>query len=162
MNRTIDALFSELRQFEPVSWSQIPDIGLYMDQVITFIDRTCRPLYGPEVKRYLSPAMINNYVKGKLIPRPIGKKYGREQLALLFMIVVLKQVCSMEDIRGLLTLREGQTVEALYESFCRHFSQVIQTMQVEPSSDLDAALGLAICACGYRVGCEAAMKAETE
>ena len=57
-----------LARYAPIPWEQIPDLGLYMDQVVTFIGRVYAPLYGEDVRRYLTPSMINNYVKAKLIP----------------------------------------------------------------------------------------------
>ena len=99
MDNTLERVYGELGRYKPVPWEQIPDLGLYMDQVITFITRAYEPLYGESTKGYLSAPMINNYVKNKLIPRPTGKKYSRLQIAMLFMIVALKRVCTMEDIR---------------------------------------------------------------
>jgi len=156
--------FEGLRRFAPAAWSTIPDLGLYMDQVITFIGRVYEPVYGEDVKQFLSAPMINNYVKSRLIPRPTGKKYSREQIALLTMIVALKQVCSMEEIRRMLTPMEGETVEALYGAFCARYSRVMRTLQpeegAEPASALDLALDLAIRASGYHAGCIAALKAD--
>ncbi len=114
-----------LSGYTPIPWSAIPDLGLYMDQVITLITRMYEPLYGDATCGYLSASMINNYVKAKLIPRPTGKKYGREQIALLTMIVSLKQVATMEDIRAMLTPAEDQTVEDLYALFCAQQQAVI-------------------------------------
>ena len=111
-------VLKSIQQYKPVPWDMIPDIGLYMDQVITFITRMYEPLYGDQTVGYLSAPMINNYVKSKLIPRPTGKKYSREQIALLAMIVALKQVSSMEDIRVMLTPADGMTIEQLYTQFC--------------------------------------------
>lgn len=148
--------------FQAVPWEQIPDLGLYMDQVITFIGRMYAPIYGPDMKSVLSAPMINNYVKGRLIPRPVGKKYSREQIAMLTMIVALKQVCSMEDIRRMLTLREGQTVEDLYGAFCRRYCQVLRELRADDSDGLDAAMDFAIRAAGYRVGCADALKREPD
>ncbi len=142
--------------FTPIPWSQIPDLGLYMDQVVTLLGRTYQPLYGPDIKSFISPSMVNNYVKAKLIPRPDGKKYSREQVALLSMIVPLKQVCSMEDIRALLTLSEGQTVEALYESFCSRFTQTMADIRAE-DNDISPAMDFAIRAVSYRAACSAAL-----
>lgn len=162
MNRDIQSALSAIQHYRPVDWEQIPDLGLYMDQVITFIGRIYQPLYGADMKKYLSPAMINNYVKSRLIPRPAGKKYSREQIALLVMIVALKQVSAMEEIRGMLALREGQTVEALYAAFCRRFSEVIRSLRLEDADPLDAALYFAILASGFRAGCAAALSGEVE
>lgn len=153
--------FSALQKCAPIPWPLIPDLGLYMDQVVTLVGQTYQPLYGPEIKNFLSPSMINNYVKAKLIPRPVGKKYSREQIALLSMIVPLKQVCSMEDIRALLTLHEGQTVEALYEHFCSRFVQTMQAIQAEPGDEgISPAMDFAIHAVSYRAGCSAALAHE--
>ena len=41
------------------------------------------------------------------------------------MIVVLKQTASMDAIRRMLTLGEGETVEALYGAFCRRLSEAL-------------------------------------
>ena len=149
---------SEILAFQIVSWDQIPDLGLYMDQVITFIGRIYQPLYGEDMKGYLSAAMINNYVKGKLIPRPAGKKYSREQIALLIMIVALKQVSTMEEIRAMLTLRAGQYTEDLYATFCERFAEVIHSLHMDEPDPLDAALDFAILSSGFRAGCVAALK----
>ena len=149
--------------FSLVSWSQIPDLGLYMDQVITFIGRMYRPVYGDDVKSYISAPMINNYVKGKLIPRPVGKKYCREQIALLVMIVALKQVCSMDEIRRMLTPLEGESIEALYTAFCARFTSVINgvlSAAYGGNAPMDCALEMAILSSGYHAGCVAALSAD--
>ena len=163
MSRDIPTAIDPLRQYQPVSWAHIPDLGLYMDQVVTFITRVYEPLYGEDIHSYLSSSMINNYVKSKLIPRPTGKKYSREQIALLTMIIALKQTCSMEDIRRMLALDEGQTVEGLYAAFCQRFSHVIQSMGGEAGA-IEApgsALDFAILATGYSAACAAVLKYES-
>lgn len=155
-----DALKS-LNEYTPVPWHMIPDLGLYMDQVITFITRMYEPLYGDASKGYLSSSMINNYVKSKLIPRPEGKKYNREQIALLSMIVALKQVASMEDIRSMLAPVDGMTVERMYTLFCERQKSAIAALLEDDenqNSDLPPAMNFAIVASGYSAGCEAMLK----
>ena len=98
-------------------WAALPDVGLYMDQVTGLLNRKLSPFTMGRDEAPLTPNMINNYVKSRLIPRPAGKKYGREQIALLMMIVALKQACGMEDIRQMLTLEEGETVERAVADF---------------------------------------------
>ncbi len=164
MSTDIQSILAPIRHYRPTPWDQIPDLGLYMDQVVTFITRVYEPLYGEDIHSYLSPSMINNYVKSKLIPRPTGKKYSREQIALLTMIVALKQTSSMEDIRRMLTPGEGDSVEALYAAFNRRFGHVIQSLCGEageipaPSSALD----FAILSCGYAACCAAMLKGEVQ
>ena len=159
----IDAL-TGLNEYSPVPWERIPDLGLYMDQVITFITRMCAPLNGGATDGYLTPSMINNYVKSKLIPRPEGKKYNREQIALLTMIVALKQVASMEDIRAMLTPADGMTTERMYTLFCKRQKAALSALLQDnenQSSDLPPAMSFAIAASGYRIGFEAMLKVKT-
>ena len=89
----------EIVNIDLPQWKLLPDIGLYMDQVITLMDRTFSPALP---KGEMTKSMVNNYVKVGLIPRPVGKKYDREHLAMLLMICVLKQALSMESISQIL------------------------------------------------------------
>ena len=85
----------EIQALELPAWEILPDIGLYMDQVVTLMDRTFSPALP---KGEMTKSMVNNYVKVGMIPRPTGKKYDRDHLAMLIMIGVLKQALSMESI----------------------------------------------------------------
>lgn len=161
METSFKSALEALNEYTPVPWSMIPDLGLYMDQVITFITRMYAPLYGEATNGYLSSSMINNYVKSKLIPRPDGKKYNREQIAMLTMIVALKQVASMEDIRTMLTPTDGMTIERMYTLFCERQKSAIAALWEERNgqpSDLPPAMRFAIVSSGYRAGFEAMLK----
>ena len=127
-----------MSQFEFPGWEQIPDFGLYMDQVMTFMQRQFLVLFG-EGERVLTPAMVNNYVKMGLVFRPVGKKYGREQLAQLLMICLLKQSVTAEEMKQLLCMLENRGVRDLYEGFSQIqqdvFSQAsVQAYAMEPIS----------------------------
>lgn len=134
------------KAFQMPQWREIPDLGLYMDQVVLYVQRAYEALYGlEETKRLLTPAMVNNYVKAGLIPRPTGKKYGREQLAAILMIVQLKGVLSMEMIR--LMLADDQ-IEALYGMFCEKQYSAMRAF------DIDDPLTAATEACIHALACE--------
>jgi len=161
MEANFREILESINRYKPVPWELIPDLGLYMDQVITYIGRVYEPLYG-NAEGYISASMINNYVKAKLIPRPEGKKYNREQIALLTMIVALKQVASMEDIRIMITPPDGMTLEKLYTLFCaRQHSVISALVDVEENEncELPPAMNFAIISSGYRSGFEAMLKA---
>jgi hypothetical protein len=107
----------------PAEWSLLPDIGLYMDQVQTYIDRQLALYRRDENDRLLTPAMINNYIKDNVIPRAEIKKYNPTHLALLIMIGTLKQVLSIPNLSHLLSAyREPTDVEVLYN----HYRQIQQ------------------------------------
>ncbi|MDD3212934.1 MAG: DUF1836 domain-containing protein [Eubacteriales bacterium] len=121
------AFAARLENFSPVPWEMIPDFGLYMDQVVTFVERQCRGLF-MENDRVFTPAMVNNYVKFGLVDRPDGKKYGRGQLAQLMMICVLKQASSTDGLKLLMRPPEGVTLQAHYEAFCETEKAVFGAM----------------------------------
>lgn len=161
MQKDTEYVFREIARFSTVPWDQIPDLGLYMDQVITFITRLYEPLYGETTKGYLSAPMINNYVKNKLIPRPTGKKYSRLQIAMLIMIVALKRVCTMEDIRTMLTVENEDDIRPLYELFCQRQTESINSM-LNVSSEMPPAMDCAIFSSAYRAGCECLLQYHPE
>lgn len=96
-------------------WNLLPDIGLYMDQVMTLMERTFAAAPG---MGGITKSMVNNYVKAGLIRRPAGRKYDRDQLAQLIMIAVLKQALSMEEIDKVLSVLCCGGVESGYARFC--------------------------------------------
>lgn len=161
MDKGLERVYDEIGRYQPVPWEQIPDLGLYMDQVITFITRAYEPLYGDSTKSYLSAPMINNYVKNKLIPRPTGKKYSRLQIALLIMIVALKRVCTMEDIREMIHVECNEDVPVLYALFCQRQAKSIQemlSMRSELSPAMDCAVFASAIARAANVCCRAFRK----
>lgn len=107
----------QLRENRPSAWEQIPDIALYMDQVISFMTRQHIGLSKGDGES-LTPAMINNYIKSGLLPRAAGKKYSREHIGYLTAICLLKQVLSVEETGKLLQKQmEHQTIENFYEDY---------------------------------------------
>lgn len=101
MDDTVQALFdwlASVHDYAPIPWERLPELDLYMDQVITLMDKQLAPFQGEE-ERLLTSSMINNYVKGGVLPRPTQKKYARPHLAMLLMIVMLKPVLSLPEIQ---------------------------------------------------------------
>lgn len=148
-----------LKAFQPAPWDQIPDLGLYMDQVITYVERQCAGLY-PEGERILTPSMVNNYVKMGLIGRPAGKKYAREQLAQLLMVCMLKQAASAEGMKVLMQLPQGGSIQALYEDFCQQQQTV--TQQLLKALPLPSPLYCAVQSAAYSFLCNVLLAKDTE
>ena len=99
-----------LAQLEQADGDDLPDIGLYMDQVTGLLNRKLSPFTMGRDETPLTPSMINNYVKSGHISRPKRKKYSREQLAALYMLCSLKGNLSITDSAALiyfLTEQEG-------------------------------------------------------
>lgn len=104
---TLGPYFEALGKKSPVDWEQLPDLGLYLDQVITFLERQLDFLRMPGDEEQITPSMINNYAKSGLVPRTVGKKYAQEHLALLLAVFALKRVLSVQDMAALLGSHNG-------------------------------------------------------
>lgn len=153
-------IIENMRSYEPVSWERIPDLGLYKDQVITYIERIYKPLYGEQASRLLTPSMINNYVKRGVIARPQGKKYGHEQLAMLTMLVVLKQATSIDDVARLMNAEKSEGARSIYEAFCKYLVNSLHTYADSLAAADATALHLAVGAAVSSLACEAMLAAE--
>ncbi len=119
--RELDEFKDKLRHARPEQWDLIPDIELYMDQVISYMTRQHigLELDGDE---NLTSAMINNYIKSGLLPRARGKKYNREHIGYLTAICLLKQVLSVSETGALLRQQmENRSVEDFY----RHYTEIL-------------------------------------
>lgn len=77
-------------------WDDLPNFDLYMDQVVALMTEYTGPL-GLEA---VTPAMINNYVKNKVIVAPAKKKYQVMQIADILLLTLLKQSFSIQEIRS--------------------------------------------------------------
>lgn len=129
MNQATEAVCRWAQEGEalsPPSWGELPNIPLYMDQVILYLKDSLRFFERDEDASLLTSSMINNYVKSGLIAHPEKKKYSKEHLGALMAICILKQVLSIQDVK---TLLAGETLsEELYQLFLEaHVSAVQET-----------------------------------
>lgn len=116
MKEEFKKIINELENFEYPAWDKLPNIDLYMDQVITYLDRELNSLKVDSDDKLLTTSMINNYVKGALLPSPEHKKYTSEHLSKLFIISSVKQILSISNIKELLNSQTKDKTE-LYSLF---------------------------------------------
>lgn len=83
--------------------SKIPDIDLYMDQVIQLFENNLEQVKRNPEDKILTKTMINNYSKDKLLFQNKNKKYSKEHILLMILIYDLKQTLSIADIKRLFT-----------------------------------------------------------
>ena len=137
-------------------YNSFPDIELYMDQVLDFLLRSRTSLRDDE---RLSSAMVNNYIKADILPRARGKKYSREHLVHLVVILRLKQVLSVRDTGALIkATKENKSDEAFYESFRKTLddcaAEIVDKALSENGDSADAAMHLAVESYLCKVACE--------
>ena len=113
-------------------WNELPNVDLYLDQVVTYINSSLSEFLfinsnnDKKENQILTKTMINNYVKNNLIEAPVKKKYSKVQCAKIFVICILKQVYSMNDISKLIDIAlKHSNIEQAYNSFCTQFEEAL-------------------------------------
>ncbi|MCH3961847.1 MAG: DUF1836 domain-containing protein [Solobacterium sp.] len=125
------AIKDKLNAFELPSYEEIPDVGLYLEQVARYING---PLAGfPEMK--VTPSMISNYAKAKLFERVNKKTYTREQIATVFFITIAKSVLSIEYVRTALVLfrSKNYSIQKGYEYFRQELQNAVSVFYEAPA-----------------------------
>lgn len=152
---------------ETVNWEKLPDIDLYMDQVLTYMDRQLALFQRNEQDRLLTSSMINNYVKDGILPRPSQKKYSREHLALMLVVCMLKQVLPIQNIAALLA--EMPKEQELFDQFTQSQDQALQEVcrrvldtEQTPEAMRQLTLELAIEANARRIAADSILALLTE
>lgn len=124
-------LKEKLERERPAAWEDLPDIALYMDQVISYMPRQ---LINFKEDDQLTSAMVNNYIKDGLVPRADGKRYGPVHLGYLTAVCAMKKVLSVKDMRAMLdSVPDSKEPEAIYN----YFSRALDTALSEAAANLN-------------------------
>ena len=121
-----------LSSFALPAWDALPALPLYMDQVIYLLNQYLTLVPEQVADKQVTPAMINNYVKLKIIPPPVKKRYERKHLACLIILCVCKQTLNTNDIKKLIPLSLSEDeVRGVYEDFVAAYSEMQQYFRQE-------------------------------
>lgn len=131
--------FSEdILDFHIPRWEELPDIELYMDQTITFIERAFSCFSTSATEKIITPSMINNYVKLNLIPKPIRKKYNKVHLAYLIAITILKHVFTIQEVKdGIQFQAKINGEKRAYNNFCEEQEKALKDIIAQITSNND-------------------------
>ena len=117
-------------------WDELPDIDIYMDQLVQLVDKYTCTLQLDHTKK-ITPAMINNYVKLKLVPKPYKKKYGRNHLARIIVITILKQAFDIPAIKNGIEFQIDSTnAKDAYNFFCNHLETTIKCFIIKENENI--------------------------
>ena len=92
-------ILNSLQLESNIKLDEIPEIDLYMDQVIQLFESKLSNQKRNEDEKILTKTMINNYAKGKLLLPIKNKKYSKEHIILMSLIYNLKGSLSINDIK---------------------------------------------------------------
>ncbi len=119
MNENLRQFKNNIMELRLPRWEEIPDLGLYCDQVLSIVEDALGFADISYNTRIITKSMINNYVKLEMIPRPIKRKYYQEHLAYLIVITILKQILSITEVRmGIEIQTARMSNREAYNLFC--------------------------------------------
>lgn len=108
-------------------WEQLPDMDLYMDQVVTLLNEYLIPFRSSGQEKMVTSTMINNYVKNGILEAPVRKKYNRNQVAYLIVVCILKMVYRMDEISYLISVQIDQyPIAQAYNYFCAELESCLK------------------------------------
>ena len=145
-------VIKELQSFQLPAWNEIPDVGLYLDQVTKYINS-----YLGDYEMGVTPSMISNYVKLKIISREGKKIYSRERIAALIFVAVTKTVLSMDQIRDALAqFGDADSHEAWYASFVSSLRKYLNAFEQNsslprPGKDTGSVMDMITAAVAYKI-----------
>ena len=73
----INDIFNEMNFDSRIELEEMPELDLYMDQVIQLFESKLSSLKRNDDEKILTKTMINNYAKGKLLLPIKNKKYTK-------------------------------------------------------------------------------------
>ncbi|MCU9614453.1 DUF1836 domain-containing protein [Caldibacillus lycopersici] len=131
----IEDLLTALSLEQNITLENIPDIDLYMDQVIQLFENTYNSTKRDEEEKILTKTMINNYAKGKLFFPIKNKKYSKDHIILISLIYQLKGNMSIKDIKVLFEglnekiMTSDFALEHFYNSYLQLVNENVETFK---------------------------------
>ena len=115
-------LAREMSVFRMPRYAQLPDMGLYLEQTVQYINQCLKPLGCMEI----TGSMVRNYVKMDLIENPVKKRYYANQIAHIVCVTMLKQVMELEHIGRFFAMQQKvYTDQVAYDYFCIELENIL-------------------------------------
>lgn len=120
-----DNVLISLRGLKLPRYEDLPDFGIYAEQLVEIVNKALEAMFDKDNK--LTKSMVNNYVKHKIMPSPIKKRYFRNHIVYCIVITVLKNNLSIAEIDGgILHELKKSSVEESYNYFCKKTEDIMR------------------------------------
>ncbi len=117
INNSLKFWLNEVDNYNQPSYEGLPELDLYMDQVLTYLDKQLKLFTISSLDKKITSSMINNYVKGHVIDMPVGKKYSKIHIAKILEVNTLKRIFSIAEIKQILDSQYANQDTDNYEFF---------------------------------------------
>lgn len=122
---------TQLLDYKLPRWEELPSFELYSDQVIQLINEYLK-IFVNDDESIITGAMINNYVKHHMMPKPEKKKYKKIHLAYLVAITTLKQTLTIPQINaGIMYQSEASGLKEAYNIFCEECERALKNVALQ-------------------------------
>ena len=119
---TKQKIAASVKDFRMPRYSEIPNVGLYLEQTTKYICEYLAPIQ----ENAITSSMISNYVKKGLVANPVKKQYDRDQIAHLLFIALAKSVMSLDDLTLFIRLQERTySTERAYRYLCDELENLL-------------------------------------
>ena len=119
--------YDEYINYHCPRWEELPDIGLYMDQVVGVLEKHLAIFAEDEEQKIVTSTMINNYVKQHVVVPPQKKRYDRIHLAYFYLVCILKRFLNISEISaGMTRMIEKYEPQRIYDQFCTEIEYSIR------------------------------------
>lgn len=117
----------KIKNYHCPRYHELPPFALYTDQLKELLELYLSEFEIPGEEKFITPTMIGNYVKQKIIPPPVKKKYDRDHIVYLIVIGIFKQVLNISDIGTIIKMqRRVYPVEVAYNYFCSELEAALK------------------------------------
>lgn len=112
-------------KFRCPRWEDLPKEGLFNREVVDYLSRILAPLFAEQ--DFITQTIIQNYSKRSIIPKLKGRKYEREHIAYLLIILIYKQVLSIDQVKQGVDLQLAlMPLPQAYDVFAQALDTAIQ------------------------------------
>ena len=120
-----DNRLTGLKELKLPRYKDLPDFGIYSEQLVEIVNKALEAMFDKDNK--LTKSMVNNYVKHKIMPSPIKKRYFRNHIVYCIVITVFKNNLSIAEIDGgILHELKKSSIEESYNYFCDKIESVMR------------------------------------
>ena len=121
----MDTFIQQIIQYHCPRWNELPQLDLYIDQVVLYLQAQLS-LFDSD--NTITPAMINNYVKQKIVMPPMKKKYAREHMAYFFIIFTMKRLMNISQLGTIIEgMKQLYSLEQIYDLFCEELEYALKS-----------------------------------
>jgi DNA-binding transcriptional MerR regulator len=154
INKYLESWLNQLNYFSYRNYEDKPDIELYMEQLVNYLEKEQQIFQTSSLDKQITNSMINNYVKGEVVPAPISKRYNREHIAALEEVCTLKNVLTISEVKQILDQRyknhtaKGEIFNEFNESYTNKIQEAVKESFIKlnqlDTNDLDGLINMAL------------------